>query len=136
MVWTAANATRLAPKYDELGELFKPHSGKVVIAKVDATANDVPDEIQGFPTLKLFPAKNKLAPIEYSGAREVDDLAKFIQDNGSFSVDPESDADEADDEPTSSTTSGGIKSKLSEAAEAAATALLDSDGDQLDHDEL
>src|ERR1700761_4917632 len=33
----------LAPKYDELGELFAPFADKVVIAKVDATANDVPD---------------------------------------------------------------------------------------------
>ena len=51
----------LAPKYEELGQLFASDelSKLVIIAKVDATANDVPDEIQGFPTIKLFPAGKK-----------------------------------------------------------------------------
>jgi protein disulfide-isomerase A1 len=77
----------LAPKYDELGELFKPFSDKVVIAKVDATANDVPDEIQGFPTIKLYPAGKKDSPVPYSGARTVEDMAQFIKENGSHGVD-------------------------------------------------
>lgn len=77
----------LAPKYDELAGLFKGHADKVVIAKVDATANDVPDEIQGFPTIKLFKAGEKDTPIDYSGARTVEDLANFIRDNGSHNVD-------------------------------------------------
>ena len=58
----------------------------VTIAKVDATANDVPDEIQGFPTIKLFPAGGKSAPIEYQGDRTIEDLAKFIEENGKFKV--------------------------------------------------
>lgn len=71
----------LAPKYEELGTLYSSIP-KVVIAKVDATANDVPEEIQGFPTIKLFPAGRKSSPVDYSGARTVDDLAKFIEENG------------------------------------------------------
>ena len=41
----------LAPKYDELGE--KMAEEDVVIAKMDATANDVPDgfDVQGCVTL-------------------------------------------------------------------------------------
>ena len=74
----------LAPKYDELGELFKGTGATV--AKVDATANDVPEEINGFPTIKLFPAGKKDAPIDYSGPRTVEDLAAFIRDNGSNKV--------------------------------------------------
>lgn len=77
----------LAPKYDELGELFKPFSDKVVIAKVDATANDVPDDIQGFPTIKLFVAGKKDDPVNYSGARTVEDLAAFVKDNGKYAID-------------------------------------------------
>jgi protein disulfide-isomerase A1 len=75
----------LAPKYEELGALYgSPELSKLVtIAKVDATANDVPDEIQGFPTIKLFPAGKKDSPIDYSGARTVEDLAAFIKENGS-----------------------------------------------------
>lgn len=75
----------LAPKYEELGALFaSPELSKLVtVAKVDATANDVPDEIQGFPTIKLFPAGKKDSPVDYQGARTVEDLAKFITENGS-----------------------------------------------------
>ncbi|OBT72261.1 hypothetical protein VF21_08178 [Pseudogymnoascus sp. 05NY08] len=77
----------LAPKYDELAALYAADadvSSKVTIAKVDATANDVPDEIQGFPTIKLFPAGSKDAPITYSGARTLEDLVKFVAENGKY----------------------------------------------------
>lgn len=77
----------LSPKYDELAGMFKPHADKITIAKVDATANDVPDEIQGFPTIKLFKAGSKDAPVDYSGSRTIEDLAAFIRDNGSHHID-------------------------------------------------
>jgi protein disulfide-isomerase A1 len=80
----------LAPKYDELGALYfnnPEFAKKVTIAKVDATLNDVPDEIQGFPTIKLFPAGKKKTPIDYSGARTVEDFVKFIKENGSNKID-------------------------------------------------
>ena len=75
----------LAPKYEELGQLYASDelSKLVTIAKVDATANDVPDEIQGFPTIKLFAAGKKDAPVDYSGSRTVEDLVQFIKENGS-----------------------------------------------------
>lgn len=79
----------LAPKYEELGKLYfdnKDYASKVVIAKVDATANDVPIEIQGFPTIKLFPAGAKDSPIDYSGSRTVEDLAKFVQEHGTHKI--------------------------------------------------
>ena len=59
----------------------------MTIAKIDATANDVPDEITGFPTLKLYPAGAKDSPVDYSGARTVEDLANFVRDNGKHQVD-------------------------------------------------
>jgi protein disulfide-isomerase A1 len=78
----------LAPKYEELGELYATDefSKLVTIAKVDATANDVPDEIQGFPTIKLFPAGKKDSPVDYTGSRTIEDLVQFIKDNGSHKV--------------------------------------------------
>jgi protein disulfide-isomerase A1 len=78
----------LAPKYEELGELYSTDafSKLVTIAKVDATANDVPDEIQGFPTIKLFAAGKKDSPIDYSGSRTIEDLVKFIEENGTHKV--------------------------------------------------
>ncbi|KAF4458551.1 hypothetical protein FALBO_14708 [Fusarium albosuccineum] len=76
----------LAPKYDELATSFaaSEFKDKVVIAKVDATQNDVPDEIQGFPTIKLYPAGAKDAPVTYQGSRTVEDLAEFIKENGKY----------------------------------------------------
>lgn len=59
----------------------------MTIAKVDATANDIPDEIQGFPTIKLFPAGAKDKPVEYTGSRTIEDLANFVRDNGKYKVD-------------------------------------------------
>jgi protein disulfide-isomerase A1 len=66
-----------------------PESSNVIIAKVDATTNDVPDEIQGFPTIKLFPAGSKGSPIDYAGSRTIEDLAKFIKENGKYAYDAE-----------------------------------------------
>jgi protein disulfide-isomerase A1 len=76
----------LAPKYEELGALYAKSEFKdqVVIAKVDATANDVPDEIQGFPTIKLFPAGAKDKAVTYEGARTIEDLIEFIAKNGKY----------------------------------------------------
>lgn len=80
----------LAPKYEELAGLYfnnPEFAAKVLVAKVDATANDVPDEIQGFPTIKLFPGGKKDSPVDYQGDRTVEDLANFIRDNGSYKID-------------------------------------------------
>ncbi|KAI1846742.1 hypothetical protein JX265_008954 [Neoarthrinium moseri] len=81
----------LAPKYDDLATLYakSEFKDKIVIAKVDATANDVPDEIQGFPTIKMYPAGAKTEPVTYSGSRTVEDLIKFVKENGKFKAEVE-----------------------------------------------
>jgi len=138
----------LAPKYEELGEMYKSNADfakKVTIAKVDATANDVPDEIQGFPTIKLFPAGGKGAPVDYKGDRSIADLADFIRDNGKYKIDANAANETADKdgEPegeaakAASKAAAGItdkaKSAVSEATEAVKSAAKDTDDD---HDEL
>ncbi|KAJ5101481.1 hypothetical protein NUU61_003703 [Penicillium alfredii] len=80
----------LAPKYDELAALYSDvaeFKEKVTIAKIDATANDVPDSITGFPTIKLYPAGDKGAPVEYEGSRSVEDLVSFVKENGKYKID-------------------------------------------------
>lgn len=78
----------LAPKYDILAQLYADagHTEKVTIAKVDATLNDVPDEVQGFPTIKLYKAGDKKNPVTYSGSRSIEDLIKFVKENGEHAI--------------------------------------------------
>ena len=124
-----------------------PSSSKVTVAKVDATANDVPDEIQGFPTIKLFPAGGKDEPITYSGSRTIEDLAEFIKENGKYKVDAyesQNETDEAEQAPlaegmgeAAKAATEVVKSAASEATEAVKTGVADTDGeDGSEHDEL
>lgn len=151
----------LAPTYEQLGELYQSHGfgEKVAIAKVDATANDVPEKIGGFPTIKLYPAGKKDSPVDYSGSRTLEDLANFIKDNGSNKVDvmaakDSSDAKDADDDtvmtdlpesmakaaPAATESASGVAGKVADAVKGAAqvveTFVADSDVPQDHHDEL
>jgi len=110
----------LAPKYEELAKLYADDSdfaSKVTIAKVDATANDVPQSIQGFPTIKLFPAGSKDEPIEYSGSRTVKDLAEFIKEKGKYKVDAYVEPEAPDEDTETSTTSSSSEKPTETAAE-------------------
>lgn len=79
------------PTLVTLAELYASNSklkGKVTIAKVMYDANDTPERgIQGFPTIKLFPAASKSASVRFLGRRTLDDLADFIRDNGTHKAD-------------------------------------------------
>lgn len=131
----------LAPKYEELGSLYASEelSKLVTIAKVDATANDVPDEIQGFPTIKLFPAGKKDSPVDYNGARTVEDLVEFIKENGSHkAVAAAAKKPETDDETVAEKAgekveeaAESVKSAASEATEAAKSAAGEEEHDEL-----
>lgn len=97
----------LAPIYDELGDLFFDHpeiSKKVTVAKIDATTNEFPDEdVKGFPTIKLYPAGKKNAPITYPGARTLEGLNQFIKEHGTHQVDGLAHADEEEETPVKDT---------------------------------
>jgi protein disulfide-isomerase A1 len=135
----------LAPKYDELATHFAPHADKVVIAKVDATANDVPVEIQGFPTIKLFKAGSKDSPVDYSGSRTVKDLAEFIKENGSFGIEvtiPEEEAEKPKEEVETegmvhqaAAATEAVEEAAGKVAEAVKEAVLDEEEVE-GHDEL
>lgn len=137
----------LAPKYEELAQMYKSHADKVTIAKIDATLNDVPEEVQGFPTIKLFKSGGKTEPIEYTGSRTVDDLADFIRDNGSHHVDASIEgtkgAVDTDHMPmqapaaTATGVAGVVQDAAAAATDAVKTALAADEGDSPDeHDEL
>ncbi|XP_020780594.1 protein disulfide-isomerase A3 [Boleophthalmus pectinirostris] len=70
----------LEPKYTELGEKLSSDPN-VIIAKMDATANDVPSpyEVSGFPTIYFSPAGQKNSPKKYNGGREVSDFISYLK---------------------------------------------------------
>ncbi|XP_068595116.1 protein disulfide-isomerase A3 [Brachionichthys hirsutus] len=70
----------LEPKYNELGEKLA-NDPNVVLAKMDATANDVPAayQVSGFPTIYFSPAGGKMNPKKYEGGREVSDFISYLK---------------------------------------------------------
>ncbi|KAG9031219.1 protein disulfide-isomerase precursor [Tulasnella sp. JGI-2019a] len=75
---------RLAPIYEELGQHFAYAKDKLVIAKMDATENDLPPtnqfKITGFPTIKMRPAGSSVF-IDYEGDRSLESMIEFINTN-------------------------------------------------------
>ncbi len=73
----------LEPKYLELAEELKEVDG-LVIAKIDATANEVESvQVQGFPTIKYFP-KGSSTPVDFEGDREVEGFKTFLAENSEY----------------------------------------------------
>ncbi|KAG5525078.1 hypothetical protein RHGRI_031680 [Rhododendron griersonianum] len=72
---------KLAPILDEVAASFQ-NDADVVIAKIDATANDIPSDVfdvKGYPTLYFRSASGNL--LQYDGDRTKDDMIEFIQKN-------------------------------------------------------
>lgn len=80
---------KLAPVWDSLGEAFSSHKDKVVIAKMDATANDIPPSggfsVGSFPTIKFKKAGSKEF-IDYEGERTLDAFVEFVAENSKHKV--------------------------------------------------
>ncbi|PHJ23514.1 protein disulfide-isomerase [Cystoisospora suis] len=73
---------KLEPAYKELALRLKDVPG-ILIAKIDATRNEVPGiKVMGYPTIFLFPANRKLQtsspPLAYNGDRSVEDMLKWL----------------------------------------------------------
>uniref|UniRef100_A0A7C8Z5M3 Protein disulfide-isomerase n=1 Tax=Opuntia streptacantha TaxID=393608 RepID=A0A7C8Z5M3_OPUST len=72
---------KLAPILDEVAVSLE-NDPDVVIAKLDATANDVPDDsfdVKGYPTVYFRSASGKI--LRYDGSRTKEDIIEFIQKN-------------------------------------------------------
>jgi protein disulfide-isomerase A1 len=71
----------LQPKYAALATSLKDVQS-VVIAKVNAESNELPQvKIEGFPTIKLWPAGKKDAPVDYHGERTEEGLMTFLKEH-------------------------------------------------------
>ncbi|XP_075936670.1 protein disulfide-isomerase A4 [Anarhichas minor] len=73
---------KLEPDYLALGKKYKGEKN-LVIAKMDATANDVPNEsfkTEGFPTIYFAPSDSKQNPIKFEGEdRTVEGFSAFLE---------------------------------------------------------
>eukprot|EP00658_Telonema_sp_P-2_P058966 TRINITY_DN475_c0_g1_i13.p1 TRINITY_DN475_c0_g1~~TRINITY_DN475_c0_g1_i13.p1 ORF type:complete len:360 (+),score=56.16 TRINITY_DN475_c0_g1_i13:654-1733(+) len=71
----------LKPKYEQLASNLKDVS-TLVIGKVDAEQNELPQvKIEGFPTIKLWPAGQKENPVNFEGERTLDGLSSFLKEH-------------------------------------------------------
>ncbi|KAL1006597.1 hypothetical protein UPYG_G00074260 [Umbra pygmaea] len=73
---------KLEPDYTALGKKYKSEKN-LVIAKMDATANDVPYDnykVEGFPTIYFAPSNSKQNPIKFEGGdRTLEGFTKFVE---------------------------------------------------------
>jgi len=73
---------RLAPIWDSLAERYDAAKDTLLIAKMDATENDlppsVPFRVSGFPTLKFKPAGSRDF-VDYEGDRSLESLIEFVE---------------------------------------------------------
>jgi len=71
---------QLTPIYEKVGKSFAAYDS-VVVAKIDATANDYPSDfpVSGYPTIFMVPAKANATPIKYDGDRDQSALENFIK---------------------------------------------------------
>jgi len=73
---------KLAPIWDNLAAAYAEVKD-LVIAKIDATANEVEGlEIRGYPTLKFYPKFNKTG-VDYEGERDLESFKKFLSEHAS-----------------------------------------------------
>lgn len=88
---------QLVPIYDKLAEAFE-NRDDVVVAKIDATANELEHtKITSFPTLKMY-AKGDNKVIDYNGERTLEAMTAFINSGGVEGAGPNDEAEEEDED--------------------------------------
>jgi protein disulfide-isomerase A1 len=80
---------RLKPTWDLLADKYAPVKDKLVVAKMEATENDlpasVPFRVAGFPTIKFKPAGSREF-LDYEGDRSLESLVAFVEENAKNSL--------------------------------------------------
>ncbi|XP_053979845.1 protein disulfide-isomerase [Hylaeus anthracinus] len=91
---------QLIPIYEALGEKYKDKDD-LVIAKMDAVANELDDvRVVNYPTIILYKKETNDA-VEYNGKRTLDGLSQFIESDGAYgqAAEEAQEEDEDDDVP-------------------------------------
>ncbi|XP_069785812.1 protein disulfide-isomerase [Narcine bancroftii] len=97
---------QLAPIWESLGEKYKDNE-KIVIAKMDSTANEIEAvKIHSFPTLKFFPAGSEQKVIDFNGERTLESFIKFLESGGKDGGAAEEDLEDLEDEEDDDETDG------------------------------
>ncbi|KAH0676925.1 hypothetical protein KY285_024726 [Solanum tuberosum] len=102
----------LAPILDEVALSFEKDSD-VLIAKLDATANDIPKgefDIKGFPTLYFKSASGNIS--QYEGDRTKEAIIEFIEKNRDKTAAHDSESVKADSTKPESVTTDSAKDEL------------------------
>lgn len=82
---------KIAPIYEEVAQKLK-HNTNLVIAKMDSTANETEHvSIQGFPTIKFWPAGNKAKALDFEGDRTVEGFIEFLTKHSTNALEPKTD---------------------------------------------
>lgn len=77
----------LAPEYEKAAEHFS-NVDSVVIAKIDATGNEVDVEgvdVKGFPTIYFFPAGSS-TPVTFDGDRTAEGIISYVEKNAKSDI--------------------------------------------------
>uniref|UniRef100_A0A8C5QG62 protein disulfide-isomerase n=1 Tax=Leptobrachium leishanense TaxID=445787 RepID=A0A8C5QG62_9ANUR len=87
----------LEPVWEELAEKYKDHEN-VIIAKIDATANEIDGlRVRGYPNLRFFPAGPGQKMIEYTKDRTIERFSAFIDSGGILPEDEEKEASKTEE---------------------------------------
>ena len=90
----------MAPDYEKAAEKIKDSNPNIMLADFDATTNEAEGvEVQGFPTIKFYPAKDKKNPIDFAEERNYAGIMKFLKEKSTVGwVQPEETQEETKEE--------------------------------------
>lgn len=82
---------KLEPVYKKLAKHLANSNPDVVVAKMDASANDVPSsfKVEGFPTIYFLKAGEKDNPIQFTGERSFKTMKDFVAQEATIFGDEE-----------------------------------------------
>lgn len=88
----------LEPIYKKIAEATKDNK-QIKFCEIDATKNDIEGyPLEGYPTIKFFPANDKDAAFTYDGDLTEEALAKFIEERTNSKLELPPDASSEDDD--------------------------------------
>jgi len=80
----------LLPTWEKLAKKYNVDGSKLRVAKIDATANFIPDafEVRGYPSIFFVPAGKGDKPSKYEGGRELNEFEDYLKSHASKNSKP------------------------------------------------